>query len=104
MKSQSIKRKNSPAIFAILALISVSSCFILNPLGNFIIWIFGGTAIFCVFMMIFHLIPPVKKQYSKKMTPREISDKAYIAFHMPLVISLLLLGLLIALMVVFFAT
>ncbi len=77
--------------------------FVLHPLGSFVIWIFGGATVYCLFMMIFHLVPPGKKRYSKKVDPNEAANRAYIAYHLPIIISLLLGGLLLALIIVFFA-
>jgi O-antigen/teichoic acid export membrane protein len=104
MNTLKIKHKRYAIFFGILSVASISLCFILAPLGSFVIWIFGGMTVFAIFMMIFSFIPPPKVQYKKrKLTPQEEETKAHIAFHLPLVISLLLAGLLVALIVVFFA-
>jgi hypothetical protein len=104
MKTQTIKRKRGPYFFGLLGALCLSLCFIFGPLGSFVIWISGGTAIFCFFMMIYLLIPIAPAKYSKKkMDPKEVERRAYIAYHLPLVISVLLGGLLIAVIVIFFA-
>lgn len=104
MKTDSIKRKRNSAIFGMLAATCFIAGFTLRPLGSFVIWILGGATLFCLFMAIFHLIPPAKKRYSKKIDPKEAANRTYVAYHLPIVISLLLGGLLLALIVIFFAT
>jgi len=99
-----IKSKRYAIFFGILSVVSVSLCVILAPLGSFVVWIFGGITVFALFMMVFNLIPPPRVQYTKrKLTRQEEETRAHIAFHLPLVISLLLAGLLVALIVIFFA-
>ena len=100
-----IKSKGYATFFGVLSAISLSLCFILGPLGSYVIWIFGGLTLFSVFMAIFKLIPQPKiRNTRRRLTRQEEENRAYIAFHLPLVISLLLAGLLVALIVVFFAT
>ena len=104
MNTLKIKSKRFAIFFGVLSVVSVSLCFILAPLGSFVIWIFGGISVFAIFMLVFNLIPPPRVQYTKrKLTRQEEETRAHIAFHLPLVISLLLAGLLVALVVVFFA-
>lgn len=90
-------------MFGVFAAACFMVAFVLNPLGSFIIWIFGGATVYCLFMMIFHLVPPAKKQHSKKVDPKEAANRAYMAYHLPIVISVLLGGLLVALIIVFFS-
>ena len=104
MNAPRIRSKRYAIFFGVLSVLSVSLSIILAPLGSFILWIFGGIAAFAIFMMVFKLIPPPNVRYTKrKLSPQEEETRAYIAFHLPLVVSLLLAGLLVALIVVFFA-
>ena len=105
MKRPKIKSKRHATFFGVLSAIGLSLCFILGPLGSYVIWIFGGITFFSVFMTIFKLIPqPEIRKTKRKLSRQEEENRAHIAFHLPLVISLLLAGLLLALIVVFFAT
>ena len=104
MSTLKIKSQRYAIFFGILSVVSACLCFVLAPLGSFVIWIFGGLTVFAIFMMVFNLVPPPRVQHKKrKLTQQEEETKAHIAFHLPLVISLLLAGLLVALIVVFFA-
>jgi hypothetical protein len=95
--------KKRPVFFAILSTVCFSACFIFGSLGSFSGWIFGGATLFFGFMTVFDLIPPSKKVIRKKKDVRTTGDKAYIEYHLTMVISLLLGGLLLALIIVFFA-
>jgi hypothetical protein len=99
-----MKGKRNSAISGVLAVACLIAAFTLRSLGSFVIWIFGGAMVFCLFMAIFHLIPPAKRRYTKKIDPEEAANRTYIAYHLPMVISLLLGGLLLALIVIFFAS
>lgn len=81
-----------------LALVSFCSCFGLAPLGSFFIWISVGMTLFFGFMSIYSgILSSEKKPLRKKRKPdpKEEELKAYIRFHIPILISVLLGGLLI---------
>jgi membrane protein YdbS with pleckstrin-like domain len=105
MKTPAVKGKRTSVFFAILTAICFSTCFILVPLGGFIIWIFSGACVFFLFMAIYSLIPPPKPRYTKtRFDPKEEELKAHIAFHAPIMISMFLGAILLVVIILFFAT
>jgi hypothetical protein len=96
--------KKRPVLFGILSGICFSACFIFSSLGSFATWIFGGATLFFAFMTVLHLIPAPKRMIRRKTDGRTAEEKAYIEYHLTMVISLLLGGLLLALIIVFFAS
>lgn len=103
MKNPAVKGKRSAIFFGALALISFGAIFFFVPLGYFTIWMSVGATVYFLFMMIWSLIPPPKKQYTKmRLSPQEQATKAHIAFHMPILISMFLGALLVVVVILFF--
>ena len=103
MKTPAVKGKTPSIFFAVLTVLCFSACFILAPLGSFVIWIFGGACLFFLFKAIYSLIPPPKPQFTKKkFDPREEEMKAYIKYHTQILISLFLGGVLLVVVILFF--
>jgi hypothetical protein len=104
MKNPAVKGKRSAIFFGVLTLISFCAIFFLVPLGTFTIWISVGATIYFLFMMIWFLIPPPKKQFTrKKFNPQDEEIRAHIAFHTPILISMFLGAILLVLVILFFA-
>ncbi len=100
MIGSSLNPRKKALLFGTLASISFFASFILAPLGNFAVWIFGGAAVYFLFLSIYSLIPPERKQFTKtRFDPRQAETKAYIAFHKPILISVFLAGILLVLVI-----
>ena len=98
-----MKGKTSAVFFGVLTLVSFCGIFFLVPLGSFTIWISVGATIYFLFMMIWSLVPPPRKQFTKKkISPQEAATKAHIAYHMPILISVFLGAVLLVLLILFF--
>jgi glucan phosphoethanolaminetransferase (alkaline phosphatase superfamily) len=94
--------KGKAAFFASLAVVSVFTCFILAPLGGFIGWIFGGVATYSLFLSVYLLIP--RQRFTRaRHDPRQAETKAYIAFHMPILLSLFGFAFLLVLVILLLA-
>jgi hypothetical protein len=108
VKGDHEKLKRRGKWFAWLAIAFFFCCFIFIPLGAFIIWIFIGGTVYCTFFSIYSFVIAHKARYpyrkKPKETPQEKETRAYIQQHLPIVISLLLGGLLIALTIWLFFT
>lgn len=103
MKTPVNKGKRNALLFAVLTVLCFSACIILAPLGSFMVWIFSGATLFCLFMAIYSLIPPPKPQFTKKrIDPKQEEMKAYIRYHTQILISLFLGGILLVVMILFF--
>jgi hypothetical protein len=92
---------------AILAIIFFITCFIRIPMGNFFIWIPIGLTAYFVFLAVYFLVLAEKSRHpfrKKKLTKQEIETRAYVSYHVPILISVLLGGLLVALAIWLFLT
>ena len=91
---------------AILACILLAGAIVLATWSKFFVWIFSGAAIYTAFLSAYFLAlgrnlrRPFR--YKPQHAPQSSELKAYIGYHLPIVISLLLGGLLLALIIVFF--
>jgi hypothetical protein len=104
MKNPAVKGQGSAIFFGALALISFCAIFFLVPLGNFTIWISVGLTLYFLFMMVWCLIAPPKKRFTrKKFNPQDEAIRAHIAFHTPILISMFLGAILLVLVILFFA-
>jgi hypothetical protein len=94
MKTPVITEKKRSFLFAALSVISFFACFILAPLGGFMVWIFGGAFVYFLFMAIYSLVPPKRQQFIKKrFDPRQEETKAYIASHKPILVTVFVAGI-----------
>jgi glucan phosphoethanolaminetransferase (alkaline phosphatase superfamily) len=90
---------------AILAVVFFVSCFIRVPLGNFFVWVSIGATAYFVFLTIYFMVMASKAKYpfaKKKLTKQEVETREYIRSQLPILISILLGGVLIAVVVWFF--
>jgi hypothetical protein len=102
MKEASQGRGKGAAFFALLAVLSVFACFILAPLGRFTGWIFGGIAVYSLFLAVYALIPRQRKQFGKpRHDPRQEEMKTYIAFHTSVLVGLFGFTFLVILVLLF---
>lgn len=66
----------------------------LAPLGAFLVWIFGGAFVYFMFLAIYTLVPPKRKQFIKRrLDPRQAETKAYIAAHKPVLVTVFVAGI-----------
>ena len=99
--------KRNSRWFGLLAIIFFIACFVPLPMGNFVVWICIGATLYFVFLAIYYLVLAEKAKYpfrKKKLTPQEIETREYVRAQLPIVISILLGGLLIALTIWWFFT
>lgn len=87
-------------VLAALASVSFCASYILAPLGNFIVWILGGTTVYLLFLAIYALVSGRRAPYRKtRYSAREEETRAYIAFHKPILTSVFLAGVLLVLFI-----
>lgn len=104
---QSKRLKGNSRWFALLAIVFFITCFVPLPLGNFFILISIGATLYFVFLTIYYLVLAEKAKYpfrKKKLTSQDIETREYVKAHLPIAISILLGGLLIALTIWLFFT
>ncbi|MFZ6014106.1 MAG: hypothetical protein ACOYXT_27440 [Bacteroidota bacterium] len=81
-------------------------CVVLASWSKYLAWIFGGVAAYFAFLSLYNLAlaKNLKRPFRYKSThaPQSAELKAYISYHLPIVISILLGGLALALAIVFF--
>jgi glucan phosphoethanolaminetransferase (alkaline phosphatase superfamily) len=89
MKEASQGGGKRATFFALLAVLSLFTCFILAPLGSFIRWIFGGIAVYSLFLAVYSLLPRQRKEFGRtRHDPRQEEMKTYIAFHTSVLLGL----------------
>jgi hypothetical protein len=101
--------KRRAITFAILSFIFFCSIFIFSPLGSFFVWISIGGTLYCMFYSIFNLVLRSKSgttipYKSRKQTASERSVEEHMRYHLPILISLFLGGLLLVLIFWLFFT
>ncbi|HEX8040216.1 MAG TPA: hypothetical protein VF490_13755 [Chryseosolibacter sp.] len=100
MNASTNGRRKRALVFAALACVSFCASYILAPLGNFAVWIFGGATVYLLFLAIYALVPGRSSSYRKtRFNPREEETRAYIAFHKPILTSVFLAGVLLVLFI-----
>ena len=91
MKTPAMSAKRKSFLFGLLTVTAFFACFILAPLGGFVVWTFGGMAVYFLFMAVYLLIPPERKRYGKtRYDPKAEEMRTYIRFHMQILLGLFL--------------
>ena len=88
MKEASQGGGKRATFFALLAVLNLFTCFILAPLGSFTGWIFGGIAVYSLFLAVYSLLPRQRKFGRTRHDPRQEEMKTYIAFHTSVLLGL----------------
>lgn len=95
MKTPVVTEKRKPFLFGFLMMICFFACFLFAPLGSFMVWIFGGATVYFLFMSVYSMIPSERRRsVGRRLDPRQAETRAYIATHIPILISMFLGGLL----------
>ena len=106
VSGDSLKFMKKGRACAVIAIFLFLCCFAVGVLGTYLIWIFAGASLYFIFLAIYYFVLsaqakyPYRKKY--KETEQEKAVKAHIRLHLPIVISVLLGGALIALLVALF--
>ena len=109
-KTDSGKFLNRAKYWCVAFTVSVFVLVVFASIGQFIIITLSGLSASMLFLAIYNFVlySQAKRSFSfaksKKETKESGKLKEYINYHLPLVISLLLIGLLIALIVLFWVT
>ena len=89
---------------ASLTLFFLVCCFVVSSLDSFFVWLSIGVTLYFAFLSIYYWVQSVQRPVAVKHKPtaQELETRAYIAKHLPMVISLLLGGLLLALIILLY--
>lgn len=102
-KSSTVDGRNT-FLFAFLTVLCFGGCFVLLPLGTFTIWITAGGTVYFLFLTVYSLLskPPNHKFRRKRADPNADEKKAYIQFHLRILLIMFLLAALFVIALLWF--
>jgi hypothetical protein len=87
-------------LFLFLTLLFFTCCFAFAHLGSYMGWLFSGATLYCAFLSVYNFVLASKAKYpfrrKRRETAQEKELRDYIRNQIPILVSVLLGGLMIA--------